>query len=1073
MSEVSYHSVLNDAFGFTPEELAELISMYTERKFSEDIDMLSKLKVVPRLEASLQSNIATGLSSEDFKARISYFGSNKRREPKRKNFFKLACEAFEDPIVRILLVMGVISLFIGIFLGEHPDYEWIEGFAIILAVIIVVLVAAVNNYQKEKKFDDLQKTHKNRQAVTVLRNGKHEQIHPGEVLVGDILVISDGNIIPADGILLDSANIEIDESAMTGENERIKKDTLENCVRLKENYLQLHPDLDIESRKDLNHAVPSPICLSGTTIAEGRGNMIVLAVGEFSAEGRIMELSEQSDTNTPLQDKLLKVATDISKLGAIASAIVVVILVLRFGIEIGLGTLDWETKKGVAEIVRYVLVGITVLAVAIPEGLPLAVAISLSYSVKKMQNDKNLVKRLHACETMGGANYICSDKTGTLTTNEMTVAAMIINKSILEIENSEISQDLFNESYFTLLKLSIVLNSTAFFETYIDEHSQAEKTRTVGSKTELAMIKFLMKLGHEDYLALRTHYLLNRYKLFPFSSKRKRSSIVVSDDEQGNVPRVFVKGAPEALIENCTKYLGSKDATVKSLDQKSKKKLLKLLKKVNERGMRSLCLAYKDLNGWENVENLDSQGFPEIESEDLTLVAIIAIRDPVRPQVPEAVKICMQAGIRVIMVTGDNEVTAKSIARDCNILTSESSNCVMQGSEFASKIGEIICEQCRTKVCKCPRDPRKAKEGETVRVDVVGDIEKFKEILQDLCVLARSRPEDKYALVTGLKELNNTVAVTGDGTNDAPALKKADIGFAMGIAGTELARETADIILMDDNFSSIVKAVLWGRNIYDNIRRFIQFQLTVNVTAVTTAIVGAITVQQSPLTAVQLIWLNLIMDSFASLALATEPPSNELLTRPPHNKKEYIVTKLMWKHVFGQAIIESVILLTLMFAGEWILPEFGSGERIMYNPEDDTYVRSGRNYKLDGEKDYREYYDNLEIGPSRHFTYIFNIFVLMQIFNELNSRKIRDEWNIFKGIEKSYLFMIIWVFTVLVQVLIVEFGGFAFNTHLEGLTVEQWFVCLAFSMVTLPWRVLLLLLPPHITKTKSEELITE
>lgn len=1062
MSEAEYINVGNSEFGSTPEELAEFISLYSNRKFAEDVEALSSLHLLSKLEASLQVDFSSGLSSqEDFSARIAHFGSNKRRAPKRKNFLELAWEAFEDPIVRILLVMGVVSLFIGIFLSEHPDYGWIEGFAIILAVIIVVLVAAINNYQKEKKFDDLQKTHKNRQAVTVLRDGKYEQMHPGEVLVGDLLVISDGNIIPADGILIDSANIEVDESAMTGENERIKKDTLQNCLRLKESYMQLHPDVDIQARKDLNHAIPSPICLSGTTIAEGRGLMLVLAVGEFSAEGKIMELSEQSDTNTPLQDKLHKVATDVSKIGAVASGSVVVILVLRYGIEIGIGQLDWDTTKGVAEIVRYVLVGITVLAVAIPEGLPLAVAISLSYSVKKMQNDKNLVKRLHACETMGGANYICSDKTGTLTTNEMTVAAVILNKSILEVENTQIDQSFFDESYFTLLKLSIALNSTAFYETYIDEHSQQEKTRTVGSKTELAMIKFLMSLGHDDYLSLRSHYFLNKHKLFPFSSKRKRSSIVISDNVEGSTPRVFVKGAPEALIEKCTSYVRSTDSTLKSLGKKSKKKLLELLQMVNERGMRSICLAYRDLNGWEHVEDLDEHGFPQVENEDLTLLAIMAIRDPVRPQVPEAVQKCKLAGVKVIMVTGDNEVTARSIAKDCNILTHETGT-VMLGSEFASKIGDIICHQCRTKICKCPRDPRKAKEGETVRVDVVGDIEKFKEIVQDLCVLARSRPEDKYALVTGLKELNNTVAVTGDGTNDAPALKKADIGFAMGIAGTELARETADIILMDDNFSSIVKAVQWGRNIYDNIRRFIQFQLTVNVTAVTTALVGAISVQQSPLTAVQLIWLNLIIDSFASLALATEPPTESLLKRPPHNKKEYIVTKMMWKHILGQSLIKSAILLTLMFAGEWILPEFGSGTRIMYNPEDDRYVRSGRNYRLDGSKDYREYFDDLDIGPSRHFTYIFNIFVLMQIFNQLNCRRIRDEWNIFEGIHKSYLFIIIWFLTILVQALIVQFGGFAFNTHLDGLTVEQWFICIAFAMVVLPWRCLLILIPPYL-----------
>jgi Ca2+ transporting ATPase len=495
-----------------------------------------------------------------------------------------------------------------------------------------------------------------------------------------------------------------------------------------------------------------------------------------------------------------------------------------------------------------------------------------------------------------------------------------------------------------------------------------------------------------------------------------------------------------------------------------KMRIQEIINETNSKGMRTICLAYKELPKEIDVDEHDSNGHPAVESNDLIYIGIVGIRDPVRAEVPDAVAKCFRAGIRVRMVTGDNEITARAIAKDCKIIQNDDPSRVIRGPDFYNKIEGVVCNKCRTKECDCPRTKKQADAlgVKEIREDVVGNFEAFKEIIVNIDVMARSRPEDKYALVTGLGMMNHVVAVTGDGTNDAPALRKASIGFAMGIAGTELAKETADIILLDDNFSSIVNAVKWGRNIYDNIRKFIQFQVTVNVVAVTTAIVGAVTIKQSPLTAVQMLWVNLIMDTFASLALATEEPTDQLLDRKPHKRDEYIVSRKMWKHIFGQAILQLAIIFTILYAGEFFLPEFGSGENILYHDDNDETVRSGRNFEVDGDEDYKDLYG--ENGPSRHLTYIFNIFVLLQLFNMFNARRIHDELSIFEGLKKSYMFAFIWFLVLCLQILMVSVGSYAFSCHLEGLNWAQWLICIGFGILPLPWRLVLRKIPDGVFK---------
>jgi Ca2+ transporting ATPase len=408
-----------------------------------------------------------------------------------------------------------------------------------------------------------------------------------------------------------------------------------------------------------------------------------------------------------------------------------------------------------------------------------------------------------------------------------------------------------------------------------------------------------------------------------------------------------------------------------------------------------------------------------VEKTGFTLIAIVGIKDIIRKEVPEAVAKCQRAGIIVRMVTGDNKTTAMAIAKECNIINANTgidNDSVMEGPEFYERMGGLYCKNCK-KMSPCDCDAKDVDEG-------VKNAAAFKTIWKSLRVLARSRPEDKYLLVTGLRELGDVVAVTGDGTNDAPALKKADVGFAMGITGTDVAKHAADIIIMDDNFASIVKACMWGRNIYDNIRKFLQFQLTVNIVALVTAFIGSCILIQSPLESIQLLWVNLIMDSLASLALATELPKEDLLTRPPYRRDEYIISRKMVKHLLGMALYQIIVIYAIVFGGEHFFPEPDPRWRFE-RAASTSYIYPGRVYDWDGTPLY--ILKQAHYGFSRHMTNVFNIFVVLQIFNMINARKINDEKNIFDGIFTNPMFLIIWFIIIIGQVIIVEFTGIVFH----------------------------------------------
>ncbi|XP_069604402.1 plasma membrane calcium-transporting ATPase 3 isoform X2 [Ranitomeya imitator] len=1028
-------------FGCTLQELRSLMELRGAEAIQKIQDSYGDVNGLCR---RLKTSPTEGLSENvaDFEKRRQIYGVNFIPPKKPKTFLQLVWEALQDVTLIILEIAAIVSLGLSFYAppgeqsencgnvqgGGHDEGEseagWIEGAAILLSVICVVWVTAFNDWSKEKQFRGLQSRIEQEQRFSVIRNAQVIQIPVAELIVGDIAQIKYGDLLPADGVLIQGNDLKIDESSLTGESDHVRKSV----------------------EKD-------PMLLSGTHVMEGSGRMVVTAVGVNSqtgiiftllgaggeeeekkdkkakkqdgavamemqplksAEGGEMEEREKKKASIPkkeksvLQGKLTKLAVQIGKAGLVMSAITVIILVLYFVIE----TFVVEGKVWLAEctpvyvqyFVKFFIIGVTVLVVAVPEGLPLAVTISLAYSVKKMMKDNNLVRHLDACETMGNATAICSDKTGTLTTNRMTVVQSYIG-DVHHKEKPDPSS--LNSKTLDLLVNAIAINC-AYTTKILPPEKDGALPQQVGNKTECALLGFVLDM-QRDYQLVRDQIPEETlYKVYTFNSVRKSMSTVVCLPNGGF--RLYSKGASEIILKKCSNILnGAGDLrTFRPRDRDEMVK--KVIEPMACDGLRTICVAYRDFQGvpepeWENENEIVG---------DLTCICVVGIEDPVRPEVPEAIRKCQRAGITVRMVTGDNINTARAIAAKCGIIQPGEDFLCLEGKEFNRRI--------------------RNEKGEIEQ-------ERLDKIWPKLRVLARSSPTDKHTLVKGIidstiGEQRQVVAVTGDGTNDGPALKKADVGFAMGLAGTDVAKEASDIILTDDNFSSIVKAVMWGRNVYDSISKFLQFQLTVNVVAVIVAFTGACITQDSPLKAVQMLWVNLIMDTFASLALATEPPTESLLLRKPYGRNKPLISRTMMKNILGHAVYQLVIIFTLLFVGEIIFD-----------------IDSGRNAPLHS-------------PPSEHYTIIFNTFVMMQLFNEINARKIHGERNVFDGIFANPIFCSIVLGTFGVQILIVQFGGKPFSC--SPLNTQQWLWCLFVGVGELVWGQVISTIPTSHLKCLKE-----
>jgi Ca2+ transporting ATPase len=992
------------------DDLKELVDQWLQRETgSEELDTLIERGGYNWIQRGLKTDIKEGIDEASAEEREHIYGNNKVEKVRLKTFWEHCKEALEDFILRILIVAGIADIVLELIIatGER-EIAWIEGFAILVSVFIVTVVTAGNNLKKEKEFAKLNQEAESGKKITIIRNGKVlDQLGNDEVLVGDLVVLKGGMEIAGDGLVVEGFSLQLDESSMTGETKPMSKDSIENCNKKK---------IDIIRQKGVeklgHHEIPSPIILSGTKVLNGNGMMIVINVGKNSSIGKIKEIMASGEAElTPLQMKLEKIARDIGFFGLIAAIVILFVLILRYiienSIEGGEGWGQQTAPEHIFEVLQYFLISVTILVVAIPEGLPLAVTLSLAYSVKKMMQDNNLVRKLQACETMGGANIICSDKTGTLTRNEMYWTHFWNGKEI-KIFDSEKDTALPMRDYLESCSVEIFIDVVVF-------NSLEDPKKKDGNPTEMALLRYLDKSG-VDVLSRR----LEGQKLFgaPFSSDRKRMSTIIK--HKNGKCYAFIKGASEYMIEISNSFHNTESGQITPLDNESKKLLEGSIENMAKKALRTIGIAYKEVDPSKlDLNQPDDRGIFAYEKDGFTIIGICGIKDVIRPEVPVSVAKCHKAGIDVKMVTGDNKITARAIAREVNIINDENEDTalVMEGPEFLRRIEGIICANCRDlSVCTCVKNENELSKaenkGKKIRKDTIKNQEEFDKIWKQLAVLARSRPEDKYALVIGLRERGNVVAVTGDGTNDAPALSKADVGFAMGISGTEVAKQAASILILDDNFSSIVQAVKWGRNIYDSIKKFLVFQLTVNIVAVITTFISAVILKEAILSTVQLLWINLIMDTLAALALATEPPSEELLNRKPYKKTDYIITPTMMKMILGQSVLQIAVLLIFVFLGEHFLFDIIGQRQLQIGQK--TIV-PGRVLSGFDKSFYRQF--------SVHYTYNFNVFVMLQFFNFFNARILDNSLNIFKGITKSNLLMLILVIIFVLQIIFLTFCG--------------------------------------------------
>ena len=1143
-------SISNDIFKITPKELTHIVELYKERtdNFGE-IKYFEEQGGISKLLQKLDTDEKNGIKS--IENREEYFGSNKIFIKPLPSFYSFLKEALEDKMIIILIISSIVEIGISLFnifiKNETNNMDWLDGISIIIAIIVVVTVGSVTNYKKEMKFHDLNNFENQNTKYEVIRNGNMQELHSDDLLVGDLVKIYSGDILPADMVLIEGNNLKIDESSLTGESTSVKKNSYKICL------------------EEINSGVNNPssnILLCGTNVIEGNGTGIVIAIGEYSQKGIIRGTIDnaQEDNKTPLEVKLNSIADLIGYFGLGSAIVTFIALIIQLIIEY-FKTAEMSFSEGLGKVLRILILCVSIIVVAIPEGLPLAVTLSLAFSIKKLMDKNNLVRKMHACETMGGANYICTDKTGTLTENKMQVISIITTDEVIDYNQNKAKENKLslkeiseNNDYLEILKQSIGLNVDYSIKTIFEQKKILEEDKDIyeaKNKTDKAFIDFLLKYEINIDTEINQKFLTkNNFQKLPFDSQKKRMSIMLQNDSYPTGYRLYTKGGAENSLIYCDKYINNKTGKISNFTEEEKDFINNQMNIMNKKMMRTLFIGYKDITKEDyNKGFIPDENNIYIDQKNLTFISIFCLRDSLRENVSESVIKCHQAHVNVIMVTGDNLMTATAIGKECNILPhfidlekltkneielnpseindkEKKENHINElllnkpyaitGNSFFTAIEGIYCETCGkdSPLCKCAKTEFEANELSKkeknninnkigIKKDAIKNIENFQKLTKNLLILARAQPLHKYALVLGLKSLGNVVAVTGDGTNDAPALSKSDVGFAM-IDGTDISKDASDIVILDNNFSSIVTAIIYGRSIYENIRKFLQFQLTVNFCACFLVFICSCIGNETPLTSIQMLWVNLIMDSLGSLALATEPPYDDLLHRYPTKKNESIINVTMWKHILTQSIFELALLVFIYIYGpDFIIEDkkdILNSHLELYNCfgilPGDVYPEQNYNYILDGREnkwsktsyinlnrienddfgckkflsaessswgnfslyDSFDYY-NFEYGSTTHMTLIFNIFVLYTLFNQINCRILDDSVNICSRINKGIMFIIVTSCELVIQILIVQFGFGIFHCVKGGLSFSQWKISILFSLTTFVFNFIIKFVP--------------
>ena len=876
------------------------------------------------------------------------YGENILTPPKKDPLWKEFLEKFTDPIIIILLIALALSIGVACyeyFTGHATASIFLEPAGILIAILLATVVGFCFEVSANKKFDILNKINDDT-LVKVIRNGNICQITKKEVVVGDIVILETGEEVPADGELLEAISLQINESTLTGEP-IIKKTT--------------NP---ADFNKDATY--PSNYAMKGTTVADGHGIMQVLKVGDATEYGKVYEGAQiDNSVETPLNQQLNKLAGLITKASYIIAGLVIIGRLIGYFVAIGgLQITDWIHFGGY--VLNTVMIAVTLIVVAVPEGLPMAITLSLALSMKRMLSTNNLVRKMHACETMGATTVICTDKTGTLTQNQMKIYETKFYDCCTDVA-CYVSTD---TEIGKLITEGIAANSTAYLD-----YSDKSKIKVLGNPTEGALLLWLHD-NNIDYLPLRENAEV--IEQLTFSTERKYMATIVQSPLFGKKV-LYVKGAPEIVLDLC------KTIPIE------KENIHKQLLEYQNKAMRTLGFAYQiiDKND-ETIYITDGK----LQNVNLSFIGIVAISDPLRAEVPDAVKNCLKAGISVKIVTGDTPGTAKEIGRQIGLWEkNEPEINHLTGIEFAAMDDKTLLER-----------------------------------ILDLKILSRARPMDKQRLVQLLQIKNQVVAVTGDGTNDAPALNAAQVGLSMG-DGTSVAKEASDITILDNSFSSISRAVLWGRSLYQNIQRFILFQLTINVAACLIVLIGAFLGTESPLTVTQMLWVNLIMDTFAALALASLPPNENVMKDKPRKNSDHIINKGMAKRIIGVGIFFVVLLFGLL----------------QYFKHADITSLTQFNF-TDFIKSFFDFSKGNGLSPYE-LSLFFTIFVMLQFWNMFNAKSFMTGKSAFASLSKSTGFLAVAIVILAGQFLIVTIGGEMFSV--VPLKLEDWGIIIGVTSLVL------------------------
>lgn len=982
-----------------------------------------------------KNNFGQGLSDIEVLDSRKKHGNNLLSPAPKVSSWKLFLRKFEDPIVRILIIAAFLSLLIA-FLEKasigHGNFA--EPIGIFIAVLLATGVSFWFEEDANREFELLNKVNDD-VMVKVIRNGQISEVAKTNIVVNDIVIIEAGEEVPADGILIESTSLQVDESCLTGE-------------------LLIDKTAD-ENHFDKNATYASNEVLRGTKVLNGHGIIKIIRVGDQTEYGKLATKSTEIVTeNTPLNRQLERLAKLIGLIGLILAVIIFAVLfvkdiisnhddysgqqiliiivilvslavalikvwlpILYSGFELlgkekavphfisqkewywwasygiivflilsgfcflgGVNPIDSKSWIGIApaqRILQFFMISVTLIVVAVPEGLPMSITLSLALSMRRMLKTKNLVRKMHACETMGAATVICTDKTGTLTQNRMTVA----DTKFPSLNGHNLDPKL-QQTQSLIIAQGIAVNSTAHIQISTNkEKSDEENLSVIGNPTESALLLWLHS-QNIDYLSLRKH--ANIIVQLPFSTERKfMATLIELDDSNDDLKQeskrmlLYVKGAPEIILSLSSNILLEEKTA--NIDE-YKKNIQNELLQYQEKAMRTLGFAYKYIE-LPNIDGIDAAEL-SILANDMTFVGIVAISDPIRPEVPQSISECMQAGIKIKIITGDTSITAKEIARQIGVWqNTDNDNQIITGIEFENLTDKEALER-----------------------------------IKELKIMCRARPTDKQRLVQLLQQQGEIVAVTGDGTNDAPALNYANIGLSMG-TGTSVAKEASDITLLDDSFASIITAVVWGRSLYLNIQRFILFQLVISVTAMILVFLGALLGFELPLTVTQMLWLNLIMDTFAAGALATIPPDKSVLKEKPRKNSDFIITKSMSHLIFSTSSLFVVLLLALLL----LLQDSNLSSSIFSNI----------------------YANDIEYGMSFFFTF----FVFLQFWNLFNAKAFKTSQSAFYNLSKNKSFIIVLLIILCGQFIIVTFGGEAFRT--VPLRMSDWCIILGITSVVL------------------------